>query len=175
MSPMLKNIRIRWDPIEDRLILRLTSHIEGKDSDHWLQVTRRVAAGWRQDLEKLVHLSAQVPERFDPYVKATLAASHHQAVAQQAPMRVEPPDVTEVQGPTALVTLVRCGRHNKTQDWIQQFDLRTGATLTLNMTDTTLHGFVTALDNQLTQAQWGIVPAAPHAPENTASATSGLH
>lgn len=172
---MLKNIRIRWDPIEDRLVLRLTSEVDGRESDHWLQVTRRVAAGWRRDLDKLVQKSAQVPERFDPHIKATLAASHHQAVAQQAPLRVEPPQTTETQGPTELVTQVRCGQRKTSNDWVQLFDLRNGATLTLNMTDTTLHGFVKALDNQLSQAGWGIVPAAPEVSAESAQPLSGLH
>lgn len=172
---MLKNIRIRWDPIEDRLILRLTSHVDGKDVDHWLQVTRRVAAGWRRDLGQLADRSAQIPERFDPHVKATLAAGHHHAVAQQAPMRVEPVETTETQGPTELVRQIRCGQRKSSGDWVQLFDLCNGATLTLNMTDTTLHGFIKALDNQLAQSQWGILPPVLPPPIDPPPLASGLH
>ena len=47
---MLTNLRLRFDPVEDRLTLRLTVQ-QANDTpvDHLLHLTRRVCAVWRQD------------------------------------------------------------------------------------------------------------------------------
>ena len=77
---MLKNLSRRFDALEDRILLRLVSD----EGEQQLQLTRRVCARWRQDLQQLVATSAQAPARLDAVAQTHLAAAHHQAMAAQA-------------------------------------------------------------------------------------------
>ncbi len=56
---MLESLSLRFDAVEDRIILRLVAD----DAEQWLQLTRRVCMQWRLDLQTLVDASASASPR----------------------------------------------------------------------------------------------------------------
>lgn len=158
---MLRNISVRYDPVEDRLLLRLTLQTDDHPVEHWLHLTRRVCAGLRRDLQAMVDLSAELPERMDRAAKAAVSSAHHQAMAAQVPHRTEPaaaaPAPTE---PPVLVTRVVCGRRRDDGRWVVRFERRDLAPLALVLSNPTLHALVDALGKRVAVAEWAL-PALP--------------
>lgn len=154
---MLQNISVRYDPIEDRLVLRLALRTPEGPQEHGLLLTRRLCAVWRQDLQAMVDLSADLPARLDKTAKAVVSAAHHQAVASQVPVRTEPAPPPE-QRPTDahLVTHITCGRRRNDGRWVVKFDLRQRPPLALVLSTPTLHALVDALSRRVQIAGWAL-------------------
>ncbi|WP_374434466.1 hypothetical protein [Inhella sp.] len=157
---MLKHIRLRYDPIADRLLLDLQMATpQGGLESHLLHLTRRIVHRWRGELQAMVDMSAELPQRMDPAARAAISQAHHQAMSAQVNARTEPapPAEAEVQGePPRLVTRIGCGRHKLDGRWVLQFECQTGAPLTLVLGTKTLHGLVDALSRRVQSAQWGL-------------------
>ncbi|HSW05885.1 hypothetical protein [Aquabacterium sp.] len=154
---MLQNISVRFDPVEDRLVLRFTEGDAAAAVEHWLHVTRRVYAVWRKDLQAMVDRSAALPERMDRGAKAVVAAAHHRAMASQVKLRAEPAPAPRPETPEIrpwLVTAVECGRRKKDERWVLKFMLRERAPLTLVLSDSTLHGLIGAIARRVKVARW---------------------
>lgn len=177
---MLKYVRLRFDPIEDRLLLSLTMQGPGgQELTELLHLTRRICAGWRQDLQAMVDLSAQAPERMDAAARAAVTQSHHQAVASQARTRTEPSNDTaegDLHGPAALVTKIVCGRRRADGKWVLNFSRKGQPDLGLILASQTLHALVDAVNRRVQTAQWGLQPLPLEQPMPAIAATpSGLH
>jgi len=178
---MLKNLSLRYDAEEDRLLLLLTLLTdEGQERAHALYLTRRLCAAWRQDLQQMVDLSAQVPERLQPALRAAVSKAHHDAQASQARARTEPaPEFASLSGvPTPmLVSRIRCGRSKGSDAWVIQFDCKGGASLGLRVGSQTLHALVDALSRRVQAAQWGLptLPVERDAPKAEVAAGPHLH
>ncbi|MBI3367887.1 MAG: hypothetical protein HY021_05410 [Burkholderiales bacterium] len=157
---MLQSISLRFDPVEDRLLLRLTVQREQAEQVHWLHLTRRACIGWRADLQKMVDSSADAPQRLDPVAKAALSAAHHEAMSAGATRRTEPPIAPEPALRPALVTSIACGRRRSDGRWLISFNLQAQPSLTLVLSGQTLHGLVDALTRHVQAADWGL-PALP--------------
>lgn len=160
---MLKNISIRFDPIEDRMTLRMVVQ-SGSDApqEHWLHLTRRLCGVWRQDLQAMVDLSAQAPERLDAPAKASISQAHHQAMARQAQVRTEPAP-SPADGPTpqpVLVTRIVCGRRKADGRWLMRFERRDLPSLSLVLSSQTLHALIDALTRRIQSASWAL-PSLP--------------
>lgn len=156
---MLKNVSVRFDPIEDRLVLRFTVQPQGQEpQDHWLHLTRRICAGWRQDLQAMVDLSAQPPERLDPAAKAAVSQGHHQAMASQARTRTEaaPLEADARQPPPDLVTKIVSGRRRSDQRWVIQFERRHQPSIGLVLNSQTFHALVEAVTRRIQVADWSL-------------------
>lgn len=157
---MLQNISVRFDPVEDRLVLRLVLKAQGHEQqEHWLHLTRRVCTAWRQDLQAMVDLSAQAPERLDHAAKAAVSKGHHQVMASQAKVRTESvtPQALPAQAPV-LVTKIICGRRRSDQRWVLRFERKDLPALGLVLSSQTLHALVEALTRRLQTASWGLSP-----------------
>lgn len=169
---MLKSLSLRFDAVEDRIVLRLVAD----DAEQWLQLTRRVCVQWRLDLQALVDASAQAPERLDPDARASVSSAHHQAMAAQATVRKEP-----VAGPPPpaivpqLVTGIACGKRRSDGRWIVRFTTREGRDWTVQLTSESLHGLVDVLNAQVQLAHWALPPMPVQAATHAASGTSPLH
>ena len=154
---MLKQIRVRYDPIEDRLFLHVG--LSEPDSDLILALTRRVFATWRQDLQQMIDLSAELPAAVDKGVKAVVSAAHHRALASQSPVRREPATAETLASAAAtqcLVTEVRCGRRRSDRRWVLTFLTREHEPLRLVLGDKTLHGLVEAVLRRARAAHWDL-------------------
>ncbi len=157
---MLKDISVRFDPVEDRLLLRLGLRAPSGNVDHWLHLTRRICTTWRGDLQAMLDLSADLPQRLDPNVRAMVSAANHQALAKQVPARLEAtPGPPESVTPT-LVTGVECGRRRSDGRWVFKFMLRDKASITVVLSGPTLHAFVAAVSDRVQGAAWGLAPMA---------------
>lgn len=173
---MLKDISVRFDPVEDRLLLRLGSHTPGGDVDHWLHLTRRICSGWRKDLQAMVDLSAEVPQSLDAGAKAVVSASHHRALSQQVPARVETAPGPPNSIAPSLVTRVECGRRRSDGRWVLKFSLRDQTSLTLALSGPALHALVDALSHRVQGAGWGLAPiGAEKSQSSQAHPASPLH
>lgn len=154
---MLLNISVRYDPLEDRLLLRLTLRVDGQPVEHWLHLTRRICIALRRDLQAMVDLSAELPERLDKGARAVVSAAHHQAVSSQVPTRTEAADEAPApEQPPALVTKVVCGRRRADARWVVQFERRGQPPLALVLSNPTLHALVDALSRRVAVAHWAL-------------------
>lgn len=177
---MLKHLSLRFDPTEDRLLLKLTLQGPGgEEQTELLHLTRRLCAEWRQDLQAMVDLSAQAPDRLDPAARAAVTQAHHQAVASQARTRTEPAramEEPEALTRPALVTKIICGRRRTDAKWVLNFKRRGQPDLGLILASQTLHALVDAVNRRVQSAQWGLseLPVEHRVAPQTGPA-SGLH
>ena len=164
---MLQKISLRFDPVEDRLELRLVvKSADGTLGDHWLHLTRRVCASWRQDLQAMVDVSAQTPANMNPAAKRAVSAAHHKAMASQVPVRTETvAEVARPSTPPALVTKIVCGRRKGDVRWTIRFEFRSQPSLSVVLNQTTLHGLVDAVARRVKTAEWGLAALAAEAPQ----------
>lgn len=170
---MLESISIKFDPVEDRLLLRVRSRDgEGVSREQALHLTRRVCAHWGRQVQAMVELSAEVPQRLDRPARQAMAVSHHQAMAHQANYR--PPAPEEARPPEqapVLVTDITCGRRRSDGRWVMKFELQRQAPMSLVLSGRTMHGVIDLLARRLKDTGWGLAPlpgvtaAAPAAPQ----------
>lgn len=170
---MLKRLVLRYDPVEDRIVLRLVT----EQSEHWVHLTRRVTTQWRRDLDVVIERSAQVPERLDPVARTTVAQAHHQAMAAQAQVRAErrdeAPELAARPVPE-LVVGVACGQRRDDGRWLIRFAFPQERHCTVALSAESLHGLVEVLDVQMRKAGWQPASSAPTTPL-PASAANPLH
>jgi hypothetical protein len=172
---MLQSISLRFDPIQDRLMMRLVVRAGAADTTHWLQLTRRVCAAWRLDLQQLVDRSAQAPAQLDVPSKAAVSAAHHAAMASGATLRSVPsiePGPTE---PPGLVTGIACGQNRGDGRWVIRFDVLANASLTLALSSQTLHALVDMLARHVQEAAWGLPPQAIETTRVTSLQSIAMH
>lgn len=177
---MLKNIRLRYDPAADRLVLdMLLQAPEGPGERYVLHLTRRIVAIWRRDLQAMVDASAQLPARMDAAARAVVSQAHHQALAAQVKTRTEPAPTPEEETsrPPRLVTRIACGRRRDDGRWVLQFECAQGPNLGLMLSARTLHGLVDALSRRVLSAEWNLPPMATErkAPDTGREGGSALH
>lgn len=170
---MLKRLVLRYDAVEDRIVLRLVT----EQAEHWVHLTRRLTTQWRRDLDVVIERSAQVPERLDPVARATVAQAHHQAMVTQAQVRAERRD--EVPAPPArplpeLAIGVACGQRRDDGRWLIRFAFPQDRHYTVALSAESLHGLVEVLDVQMRKAGWQPASNAP-TPPFPASAAHPLH
>ena len=178
---MLKNIAVAYDPLEDRIVLRLTVLDEGAGmTEHLLHLTRRVCAALRPDLQAVLDLSAEVPASLDRAARAAVSTAHHQAMASLVPVRNEPAMALP---PAAvrprLVQQAICGRRRADQRWVLRFEFGADTpALSMLLSGSTLHALVHALSKRVQAAQWALA-SLPHerepAPSTPTTPTPGLH
>jgi hypothetical protein len=159
---MLQNISVRYDPIEDRLVLRLVHKTAAGPQEHWLHLTRRLCMAWRKDLQKMVDMSAELPQRMDPAARSAVSAAHHQVQSSKVPVRTEPAPAPEATAEVLpmLVTNVTCGRRREDQRWVVKFELRDRPPLAVVLSNPTLHALVDAVSRRVGVAQWALPPIA---------------
>lgn len=156
---MLKNLSLRYDASEDRLLLQVVVvDAEGLETAHALHITRRLCAVWRGDLQAMVDLSSQAPAQLPPVARAAVSKAHHDAQSSQATVRTEPASrsVPADLTPPLLVTRIVCGRHRADGRWVVQFERRDLPSLGLMLNAKTLHALVDALSRRVKTAQWNL-------------------
>lgn len=171
---MLRRIVLRYDPIEDRLVVCLVAD----QFEHWLHLTRRLAAQWRRDLDAVIERSAQAPTRLDPGARATVVRAHHQAMVAQAHMRAQ---TAQEDTPAAsarpipeLAVGVACGLNRDDGRWLVRFAFAQNRFCTVALSPESMHGLIDLLDTQLHKAGWASQPPTPGAAHKHPSA-SPLH
>lgn len=177
---MLKNLTLRYDAEQDRLLLLLvTTLADGSEQTHALHVTRRVCAAWRRDLQKAVDLSAQAPQSLQPALRTAVSKAHHDAQSSQAQVRTEKAAAATVPANLVprLVTAIRCGRSQADGRWVLRFLISGGAELSLMLNTRTLHGLFDALSRRVQAAEWNlpVLPAERDAPVPPMAGMSPLH
>jgi len=157
---MLRQIKVRYDTLEDRLQLSL----EMDAQTHHLLLTRRVWVRARQALQRLLDLSAQTPARLPRSVQDSISAAHHQAVAAQTPAERAPAAAQGAPADAALVTELRVGERKVAAEaapqWVLLFGLHQQPELRLVVNDKTLHALAGALLQREEAAHWAL-PALP--------------
>lgn len=159
---MLRQIRIRYDPVEDRLLLSLV--VDAKT--HHLLLTRRVWAVARQALQHLLDLSAEVPDSLPRVVRNNLSAANHQATVALTPTEREPAQSHGAPNGAVLVSGLKFGQRKPPamdfsgvrRSWILQFDVQGQPSLRLNLNDRTLHALVGGLLQREETAEWCLPP-----------------
>jgi len=168
---MLDSLKLRFDPVEDRLVLTVTGKQDATAPPTTLHLTRRLCAAWQGDLAEVLRLSAQPPARLEPKVQTLMAAANHQALAAQAVRRSEPVSTDEAARPAQLVTRVTTARERTTGRWVLRFELRNAPPLTLTLSDQTMHALIDAFGERVTGAHWQLPPLATKIPDDPPAAT----
>ena len=158
---MLREIRVRYHPQEDRLLLSF----EAEPRTHHLLLTRRFWAQARQSLQQLIDLSAEVPQHLPATQRSSLSAANHQAIAALTSTAREKVKELGVPADALLVTGLKLGQRKlrsptpaAQRGWVLQFELAGPAGLRLVVNDTTLHALVSGLLQREETAQWGLPP-----------------
>jgi hypothetical protein len=150
---VLKSLTIRFDPEEDRLVLRLLMG-NRSESQTLVHLTRRVVQSLRSQLQALADLSAQVPEHLPQTARSQVQAMHHEAVAAQMPATQGPPIERTAETRLWLALDARCGRQPRDGKWVIRLELRDAQPLTIALSDTTLHATIALLNRQVALAGW---------------------
>ena len=168
---MLHSVRVRFDPLEDRLELMIRVADDGAYQFH---LTRRMAVKLASQLQILAVWSAAVPDSVDPVTRGNIAASHHTALAAQASFGPSPPPasplVVHTGGRPMLVADVQCGRRDQDEKWLLAFRYGERETLSLVLQQATLHGIIELLRRKLKEAEWGLTLLPEPAPAQSAAA-----
>ena len=168
---MLHSVRIRFDPLEDRLELVIRVDDDGA---YRLHLTRRIAVKLASQLQILAGWSAAVPDTVDPVTRGSITASHHTALAAHASIAPAAPSASPLVVHTGerpvLVSDVQCGRRNGDEKWMLAFHYGERETLSLALEQATLHGIIELLRRKLQEAQWGLTLLPEPAPAQGAAA-----
>lgn len=155
---MLRQIRVRYDTLEDRLLLSL--QMDGQV--HHLMLTRRVWKRARLALQRLLDLSAATPASLPRSLRDSISAAHHQAMAAQTPAVHEPTPAMGAPPEAALVTGLRLGERKarvgapKGRNWVLWFELQERPDVRLVLSDNMLHALVGALLQREGTAAWSL-------------------
>lgn len=152
---MLREISIGYDPIEDRIRLKLLWHEQGSDVSHRLALTRRISLPLRGGLQDLVRQSAEAPDHLPAPVQEALVAGHHQAQLEQTALRRKPRQPTTEQEPDSrLVLRAVCGVRRRDKQPVLRFEFQRGEPLTIAFGERSLHALAASLDKTMRTAGW---------------------
>lgn len=157
---MLKQVVVRYDRLEDRLVIGLTAtDAHGNDREHWLHFTRRLCEAWRVGLHAMLEQSKQTPQ-------SHIASSYESTPGEGARARAVPPPVHAPTGarPSAenpvLVKGAHCGRSRTDGRWVLTLLLQQGAELQLRLDTPTMHALVTMILQKVSLTGWELPPLA---------------
>ena len=176
---MIRSIKLKFDPVEDRLLLRLTSHDGKSELEQRFHVTRRLCARWCDDLRTMLDIYQGAPA-----VKPLDRPARKGAETQPAPVGPDaaapaaaaPPDHTAAPPAGAtLLTSIRCGRRRSDGRWVIRFVAGSDPAQSLVLTDETLVAIIEALGHQLKNSGWGLVPVMDRTPVQKHARPSRLH
>ncbi len=172
---MLQDIAVRYDELEDRLVVMVSAMESGARVRHTMWITRRVWSSARADIRKMIDMSAAVPETASPAAVQAISAVHHDALATQVVTRKERVSLP-VAGPKPdLVTELRCGRRRDDKRWVLIFLRPPKPELTLNLADKTLHGVFKLLTSQEESTRWMLPALPPLNPSAAPTSSAVLH
>lgn len=171
---MLRQIQLRYDPEEDRLVLWLHSGTVDAPLSQVLHITRKVWVASRQDVQAMVDVSAQAPEQAAAPVRRQISQAHHQALRAQADVQSDQPVPPGPKETVRLVRRLRCGRRRSDGKWMIEFGFADDH-MTLWLRDSTLHALAAAFAEQEARARWGLPPLALAVREPVQSTVSHLH
>lgn len=171
---MLRQIQLRYDPDEDRLVLWLHSGTADAPVSQVLHITRKVWVTSRLDLQAMVDVSAQAPEQVAAPVKRQISQAHHQALRAQADVQTDQPVPPAPKDAVRLVRHIRCGRRRSDGKWLLEFSLADDR-MSLWLRDSTLHALAAAFAEQETRARWGLAPLAMAVKQPAPVSGSHLH
>jgi len=173
---MLKNISVRYDASQDRLVVHVTTLDAGQSITHHLHLTRRLWIEARVQLQALIDISAAAPSRLSEADRSVVSAAHHQAQAAQARVEKRPTPEPQPTDKTDLVSLLRFGRRKDDGKWVLQFNLHSKAEMSMVLGDATFHGVAAAFMQQEARTDWGLVPLpAAHANQQAPVSSAAFH
>lgn len=153
---MSELIALRFDPVEDRLALRISS---ANGEERIVHLTRRFTRLLATALERIAAETAGSPADSEAGQRSNLAALHHEAIAAQT--RIEfrkargSPQLRD-QLPL-LATGVRTGRKKSTPvRWMLELTCQGQRRIMLTLSTRMLHGFIDLLRRHLPETDWGI-------------------
>jgi len=178
---MIRSIKLRFDPVEDRLLLRLTSHDGNSELEHRFHVTRRLCARWCEDLRTMLDIYQGAPavkpvDRRARKGADTQPASPRPDVAASASGSAGVPEhMAGAPSVPTLLTSIRCGRRRSDGRWVIRFAAGSDPAQSLVLTDETLVAIIDALGQQLKSSGWGLVPVTERIPVRSPAHPSQLH
>ena len=179
---MLTGMRLRYDEIEDRIVLKTTKHEAGVDIELSLLITRRACIGWRADMTVMAEIAQREPQSVfrQPGAvvrKVSAAASGSTAVASTSPLpkQAEADPAMPVPSRPLLVTAIECARRRADGSWLVKFKLKDHPMLTLVLSDDSLRRTATGLDKLLPRCNWSLPPVKVAPAKKTAGHSGSLH
>jgi hypothetical protein len=179
---MLTGMRLRYDEIEDRIVLKTTKHEAGVDTELSLLITRRACISWRADMMVMAEIAQREPQSVfrQPGAvvrKVSTSASGNVAAASASTMPKQGDADSAVPAPARqlLVTAIECARRRADGSWLVKFKLKDHPMLTLVLSDDSLRRTASGLDKLLPRCNWGLPPVKVAAVKKTAGHSGSLH
>lgn len=151
---MSSGISLRYDPIEDRLVLTCTTQ-DGAAQE--LHLTRRFMRMFAKRLAAIAAQTAQAPAGVDRGQRENLAALHHDAQAGKVAIEKSETRSADAGVRPLLVTGVRTGRlGGQRERWVVEFRGDGSKPVRLALSVRMMHGFIELLRRRLPATDWGI-------------------
>lgn len=168
MTGALHQLRLDFVPVEDRMLLRISTH-DQTEVRMWL--TRRFVKGLWQALVKVAEADPSARQVVDAEAKqAVIAFQHEKAVKDETfgqPFKETATEFPLGQAPT-LVTGLKIGAQKKGEPPRIAFQTADKKSISLGLDDQILHSFMRLITQVLKQAEWDLAIELP----GTAAAAS---
>lgn len=176
MTERLHQLNIHFDPVEDRLLLRMT--VAGADGRHeyriWL--TRRFIGLLWQSLQRTIDDVLQADQRISPSGRDAVRRFQQESALAQAdfstPYAEGAADAPLGETPL-LVSKARVGRAAQGGS-VLTLEAAGGPAVRINLNDQLLHAFMKLLSDGARNAQWGLNLPLATEQDPAPSATAGL-
>jgi|JI102314A2RNA_FD_contig_31_7791816_length_1283_multi_4_in_0_out_0_1 hypothetical protein len=176
---MLHSIGFKYNPVEDRLVLKFVSRTQGGDEqrEQLLCLTRRICARWSGDLQAMIDSASDELVRSQSIPNAGAAKP---ASSGSTSDNIGLPSATAVKGPPPaaaplLVTGVRCGRRRSDGRWVIRFLTVDPAPLALVLSNSGLTSLVKALARHVKNTGWNLPPVSPEPTPRVGLNPKSLH
>lgn len=171
-----RRLSVRYDAVEDRLVVLISRTDAGRRVGTALGITRRVWLGLRNNLQSMLDQSVALPPTMDPAVRQVVSTAHHRSLAATLPIRSERASPSPDDPPVDLVLGVRCGRRRNDRRWVLTFKLKSKPDFPLVLNDLGLHALASALFRREAVTGWNLPPLpASTAAGDQAESSNALH
>ena len=165
MTNSLNQLNISFDPLEDRLLLRMTSGTKDALTEYRLWLTRRLVKLLWPVLNKMLETDTTLLSRVSGDNRKAVLEFQQEAALSKADFAT-PYTKEEKQTPLGpkplLVSRIQAG---KGQDGRQILSLKTADNqgINISLTPHTIHSIKKLLVNSIKKAGWDLTPPAPDA------------
>lgn len=158
MTERLHQLNIHFDPVEDRLLLRMSVAGSAAPAEYRLWLTRRFVSLLWQSLHRALDNAISADQRVAPSGREAVRRFQQESALAQADFATpyaEQDAVTPLGERPVLVSRARIGRSPQGGQVIH-LEAADGPALHINLNDQMMHAFMKLLADGARNAQWGL-------------------
>ncbi len=168
MRERLHQLNIHFDPVEDRLLLRMSVAGSAAPAEYRLWLTRRFVSLLWQSLHRTVDNAICADQRVTPAGREAVRRFQQETALAQADFATpyaEQDAVTPLGERPVLISRARIGRSPQGGS-VLYLEAAEGPTLHINLNDQMMHAFMKLLADGARNAQWGLHLPFPEATDS---------